>query len=110
MTYFFLHSACLLPQHSCPSDGSLLTYLCSGDASSGGGVINHPYRCHGGIGHRTPIPSLFSAGPTFIVFASTPLELMARVSPNQPGDKTITNGGGCNCAAVKPIPSHVFWG
>ena len=28
-----LHSACLLPRHSCPSDGSLLTYLCSGDAS-----------------------------------------------------------------------------
>ena len=28
-----LHSACLLPRRSCPSDGSLLTYLCSGDAS-----------------------------------------------------------------------------
>ena len=28
-----LHSACLLPQHSCPSDGSLLTYLCSDHAS-----------------------------------------------------------------------------
>ncbi|KAL3794211.1 hypothetical protein ACHAW5_001488 [Stephanodiscus triporus] len=29
-----LQSACLLPQNSCPSDGSLLTYLCSCDASN----------------------------------------------------------------------------
>ncbi len=60
MTSIFLHSACLLPRHSCPSDGSFLTYLCSGDASGGSSVVNRPHHRCGGIGHRTPIPHLIS--------------------------------------------------
>ena len=35
---------------------------------------------------------------------------MARVSPSQPGDPTITNGGGCDSRTVRPFPSHIFRG
>jgi hypothetical protein len=62
----------------------------------------------------TALPSLTSflslAQPTFVVFAPTPLESMARVSPSRPGDTRITNGGRCNGRAVRPFPSRIFHG
>ena len=102
----FLHSACLLPRQSCPSDGSLFTYLCSGDASGGSGIVNHPRLCRGGVGHRTPNPCLFSlpSGTHVRCHCAYPLESIVRVSPSRPGDTAITNGSKCNGRAVKPFP------
>ena len=101
-----------LPRHSCPSDGSLFTYLCSGDVSGGSGIVNRPRRRSGGIAHCTPNPCLFSLPSRTHVrcLCANPLESIARASPSRPGDTAITNCGRCDGGAVRPFPSRVFHG